>query len=379
MLASVWDYLGTWWIPTGKGRLAQAEAAMLKNVKSNVHSEDVEIGDGHTIHTLIVRHADAKDNSVPIVLMHGLGMGAASWCENLDALAALSGTVYSIDWPGCGLSSRPQFPLHSGPDVCESFFVERLEAWRCSLGIERMNLMGHSFGGYFCACYAMQYPQHVEKLILASPVGMGKKEFDSPLIDPVTRAALPWLRRLLISFVQCAWEASWTPQSVVRLLGPLGKKPLVRYVQNRFAKARAAGTQLIDNMTMVEYLHQLYAQPGCGEYCLGEVLNFGACAKQPLAARFAECMRQLGGDGPPVSLLYGETDWMNKDAGVWLASQLPQRAEVLQVEGVGHQLFVENPHAFNATAKRVLSSNAPELPDVFPGRYRTLWPPQSTL
>merc|ERR1712008_215353 len=102
-----------------------------------------------------------------------------------------------------------------------------------------MKLVGHSFGGYFCACYAMKYPQHVEKLILASPVGMGEKEFDSPLIDPVARAALPWRRRLLINFVQCAWEASWTPQSVVRLLGPLGKKPVVRYVQNRFAKARA--------------------------------------------------------------------------------------------------------------------------------------------
>lgn len=26
--------------------------------------------------------------------------------------------------------------------------------------------------GYFAACYTMKYPQHVEKLILASPVGM---------------------------------------------------------------------------------------------------------------------------------------------------------------------------------------------------------------
>merc|ERR1712194_53480 len=201
---------------------------------------------------------------------------------------------------------------------------------------------------------------------------------DSPLINPVTRAALPWQRRLFINLVQLAWEASWTPQSVVRLLGPLGRKPVARYVQNRFAKARARGTQLIDDTAMTEYLHQLYAQPGCGEFCLGEVLNFGAWAKRPLAARFVESMRQLGGDAPPVSLLYGDTDWMNKDAGVWLASQLPQRAEVLQLEGAGHQLFVENPHAFNATAKRALSSKAPELPEVLPGLYCTLWPPQST-
>ena len=34
---------------------------------------------------------------------------------------------------------------------------------------ERVVLLGHSFGGYFAACYAMKYPQRVESLILASP------------------------------------------------------------------------------------------------------------------------------------------------------------------------------------------------------------------
>jgi len=238
--------------------------------------------------------------------------------------------------------------------------------------------MGHSFGGYFCACYAMRYPEHVEKLILASPVGLGEKEFDSPMTDPIARASMPWRRRFLINLAQRAWERSWTPQAVVRLLGPFGRKPVVRYVQNRFAKARAAGTQLIDDIAMTDYLHQLYAQPGCGEYCLGEILKFGVRAKQPLAARFAESMRQLGTDAPPVSLLYGETDWMNKDMGLWLAPQLPQKAEVLQVKGAGHQLFVENPRAFNATAKRVLVGAVQDLPDA-PHLCRQLWPQQSTL
>jgi len=379
MLASAWERVRTMWIPTNRDRLAQAEAAMLKEIESHVHTEDIATGDGHTIHTIVVQHADTKDNTAPIVLMHGFAMGAASWCKNLDAMAALAGTVYSIDWPGCGLSSNPRFPLRSGPDTCETFFVERLEAWRRSLGIERMVLVGHSFGGYFCACYAMQYPQHVEKLLLASPVGLGEKEFDSPFLNPIARAMLPWHQRVLINLVQYAWEASLTPQSIVRLLGPFGRKPVARYVLNRFAKARAAGTQLIDDTAMTDYLHQLYAQPGCGEYCLGEILNFGICAKKPLAVRFAEKFRRLGADAPPVVLLYGEWDWMNKDMGLWLAPQLAQRAEVLMVQGAGHQLFVEHPRGFNATAKRALLGHGTDMPDMVPGLYRQLWPHHSTL
>ncbi len=33
-------------------------------------------GDGHTIHTIVVRHPEAIDDAVPIVLMHGYGMGS---------------------------------------------------------------------------------------------------------------------------------------------------------------------------------------------------------------------------------------------------------------------------------------------------------------
>merc|ERR1712032_1066122 len=204
-------------------------------------------------------------------------------------------------------------------------------------------------------------------------------EFDSPLLDPVAQGTLPWHQRLLTNLAQHAWEASWTPQSLVRLLGPFGKRPVARYVRNRFAKAKVAGTQLIDDAAMTDYLHHPYTQPGCGEYCLGEILNFGVCAKQPLAARFVDKFQELGADAPPVALLYGEWDWMNKDMGLWLAPQLTQKAEVLLVEGAGHQLFVEHPRGFNATAKRALLGHGHDAPDVLPGLYRQLWPNQSML
>ena len=41
-----------------------------------------------------------------------------------------------------------------GTHACEQFFIEGIEQWRRSVGLNRVVLLGHSFGGYFAACYA---------------------------------------------------------------------------------------------------------------------------------------------------------------------------------------------------------------------------------
>ena len=38
--------------------------------------------------------------------------------------------------------------------------------------LHRINLLGHSFGGYLSSQYSLKYPDRVEKLILADPWGM---------------------------------------------------------------------------------------------------------------------------------------------------------------------------------------------------------------
>merc|ERR1711974_403150 len=87
--------------------------------------------------------------------------------------------------------------------------------------------------------------------------------------------------------------------------------------------------------------------------------------------RLAERLQSLGPEAPPLTMLYGEFDWMDPNAGVELAGQLRGGADVFLVEGAGHQMFVENPLNFNAAALRALAATGPyALTGVYRGLSR---------
>jgi pimeloyl-ACP methyl ester carboxylesterase len=71
---------------------------------------------------------------------------------------------------GFGRSSRPE-EFSIDHLVRETQFVESIEAWRKEMKLEKMILLGHSFGGYISAAYVIRYPKNVKGLILSSPWG----------------------------------------------------------------------------------------------------------------------------------------------------------------------------------------------------------------
>jgi pimeloyl-ACP methyl ester carboxylesterase len=106
----------------------------------------------------------------PILFQAGLGFGASSdqFVPTMRLLADHY-RVISLDRFGWGLSDRPA----SG----YSF-----EAWTAStlgfmdaLGIERTTLVGHTLGGWVSALIAYEYPERVEKLVLANTAGLNTR------------------------------------------------------------------------------------------------------------------------------------------------------------------------------------------------------------
>lgn len=80
--------------------------------------------------------------------------------------------VVFYDQLGSGQSSA------AGPDATISRFVDDIEAIRIHLGVERLDLLGHSFGGILLMGYATTYPDRVNSLIFSS--SMATKMADTP-------------------------------------------------------------------------------------------------------------------------------------------------------------------------------------------------------
>ena len=112
-----------------------------------------------------VRQTTAAPGDAPVVvLLHGIGSGAASW---LDVAAASGGQARVLAWdaPGYGASSPLPMPAPTAAD-----YALRLHEMLIALRIERCTLVGHSLGALMaCAFAADRGRSMVANLVLISP------------------------------------------------------------------------------------------------------------------------------------------------------------------------------------------------------------------
>lgn len=108
----------------------------------------------------------SADGPAPLLLLHG-GPGAVH--DGLLPLADLfSGQrpVVLYDQVGCGNSThRPGWPPQAWT---VELHLEELHALVSHLGLTRVHLLGHSWGGFLAAEYALAHPEHVASLTLFS-------------------------------------------------------------------------------------------------------------------------------------------------------------------------------------------------------------------
>ena len=68
-------------------------------------------------------------------------------------------------------------------------YVEDLEQLRQNLHLEKFYLLGHSWGGFLAMSYAIKYPQHIEKLVLANSAPCNQEGFFSFFNEYAIRTA----------------------------------------------------------------------------------------------------------------------------------------------------------------------------------------------
>ncbi|XP_027092591.2 probable 1-acylglycerol-3-phosphate O-acyltransferase isoform X1 [Coffea arabica] len=335
------------WIPTSTDHIIRAEKRLLSVVKTPYIQEHVNIGSGPPgstvrwfrsvsndpkfINTLTF---DSKEGSPTLVMVHGYGASQGFFFRNFDTLAAHF-KVIAIDQLGWGGSSRPDFTCKSTEET-EAWFIDSLEEWRKAKNLSNFILLGHSFGGYVAAKYALKHPEHIQHLILVGPAGFASEnDYKS---EWLTRFRATWKGAVLNHL----WESNFTPQKIVRGLGPWGPDMVRKYTSARFG-SRAQGSVLTEEESrlLTDYVYHTLAAKASGELCLKYIFSFGAFARMPLVQRASEWK-------VPTSFIYGFQDWMNYQGAQEARQHMRVPCEIIRVPQAGHFVFIDAPDGFHS-------------------------------
>jgi len=101
-----------------------------------------------------------------ILVLHGWGGSSDSWIRVQESLASKGYEVIIPDFPGFGKSKPPS----EAWSVSE--YVNWLNNFVSSQGLEKFFLIGHSFGGRVAIKFVIKHPEKVETLILCGSAGI---------------------------------------------------------------------------------------------------------------------------------------------------------------------------------------------------------------
>jgi pimeloyl-ACP methyl ester carboxylesterase len=263
------------------------------------------------------RLAYTRTGKGPTLVCHGGGPGFSSlYLENLGGLDEDFELVL-LDPRGTGGSDRPADARAYAIDD----YADDVEELREHLGLERIDLFGHSHGGVVAMAYAVRYPERVGRLILASTLARWAQEQERAMQEAMAgHEAEPWYEDALAALqAELAGDFSSDQE-----LGELAMREFPFYFAHFGEKERA-------------YLDTLRADtPNADTLILFNKEIFESFDLRPELAKITA----------PTLVLTGELDFIT---GPVCAAEISAEIADVSTEilpGSGHFVFVESPEAF---------------------------------
>ncbi len=101
----------------------------------------------------------------PILLLHGANIGWPQWYQNIADLAK-NFKVYALDLPGAGDSTVVDFHKMEFET-----FVDIVDEFVRTTKLEKIDIVGSSFGGWIALRLAIQHKPYIRRVVLANPLG----------------------------------------------------------------------------------------------------------------------------------------------------------------------------------------------------------------
>ena len=294
----------------------------LRDVALPVREGFVTTDDGTRLFYRVV--GSGRDTMVAVHGGPGLHMGSL---VDFDVLAA-GGTVIFYDQRGGGRSSLPR---DSSQLTGDRHVADLAAVWR-HFRLGRVNLLGHSWGGYVAARYAIEHSDQIRRLVLVAPLFPRAVPYAAQYFGrlPILLGADSTRFRML----NAAWDTTSSPHTVCR--------DLVRVIMRVSGDDPSATERVVSGI--------------CSERVSAEALRQGWTSTPRWTMRSlgmwdlrpgARTMRA------PVLVIVGSRD-PSPDAAdrEWVESFPSARLQV--VEGAGHYPFAGDAERFATLVRAFL-------------------------
>ena len=267
----------------------------------------------------------------PVVLIHG-GPGFTSdyLADDLTPMAR-NHSLFVYDQRGIGRSTL----VSDSTALAAQRYVEDLEAIRKHLGLEKLTLLGHSWGVAPATLYAIQYPERVRRMILVGTI-------------PAQQSALTRAFESMAAARDSATLRRMAELSRIREANPADRSACREYYQlwfTPFFGTSSAASRMQGNVCAGSP-ESLTNKPNVGRFTWASLGNW-------------DWNTSLSSVRVPTLIIQGELDPLPIQSAREWAAAMPN-ARLLALKGVGHFPYVESPEVFFAAVNRFLSGDWPE-------------------
>src|SRR4030095_70919 len=270
---------------------------------------------------------EAMGAGEPLMILHG-GPGAShEYLLPYVLSLARNNRLVLLDERGSGRSEK----LEDAAGYTVENMVEDVEAVRQGLGLGKMNLLGHSFGGVLAQAYAFKYPQNLKHLILGSTFHSTRQLNDvfvkmKAAMSPELRARIEGMERKGLFGHGKGYEAGrYTNEYMIAAWGEGYFPYLYRRRADPNYEPTATGGMAWD----------LYREMW-GSH--GEFIVDGNLASVEYADRLASLR-------VPTLILVGHHDKFERSISKDMQARIPGSKLVILPES-GHMTFVDQPELF---------------------------------
>jgi pimeloyl-ACP methyl ester carboxylesterase len=277
------------------------------------------INDGEELRMAYMDVAAAQPNGRVVVLLHGRNFPASYWAPVIKVLTDAGYRVVVPDQIGFGKSSKPTGELHF--DTLARNTIALLD----HLKIARADIVAHSLGGMLGVRIARAYPDRVNHLLLAAPIGL--EDYRMYVPPTPTEKILENEDKLTAEGYRKQLENNYSPKIPPDQITP--------FIDARF-NIKGAADHARWLRAFVSSAQMIYREPVAHEIPL--------LAGPTLFIMGADDHNAPGKANAPEALR-GKMGH-NADLARALAAKMPDaKAEV--IENAGHLVFLDAPAKFN--------------------------------